>query len=267
MPAGYLGAMSNPVRSVSIGLLVPREHGGWILALEPVALGLLAAPSVGGLWLVPVAAAALLARRPLQVAAGRFGPELRIEAFAQLLVLIGLLGALLVGVGVSHGWAPLLPLLGAAPLAAVFLSFDLRGEARKLPAELAGAAAFALVPVSCARLAGLDWPAAQALGGLAVARAVPALLVVRTCLRRAKGHPEPVWPVLAAQLLALGGVVALWRGGLVGGGAPAAVALLMAVALWLLRPGAPAWRARRLGVFQAVLGVGFVLAAGLGGLR
>ena len=47
-------------------LVLPKEHGSWSLALEPVALGLLAAPSVGGGWFALATLAAFLARRPLR---------------------------------------------------------------------------------------------------------------------------------------------------------------------------------------------------------
>ncbi len=48
-------------------LVLPREHGSWSLALEPVALGLLVAPTRAGGWLALAAAAAFLARRPLKL--------------------------------------------------------------------------------------------------------------------------------------------------------------------------------------------------------
>jgi hypothetical protein len=50
-------------RSVAI----PSEHGGWGLTLEPVLLGLLIAPSVGGLALGIAAFGAFLVRTPLKL--------------------------------------------------------------------------------------------------------------------------------------------------------------------------------------------------------
>lgn len=49
-------------------LVLPREHGSWSLALEPLALGLLVAPTRAGAWLALAGAAAFLSRRPLKLA-------------------------------------------------------------------------------------------------------------------------------------------------------------------------------------------------------
>jgi hypothetical protein len=46
---------------------LPSEHGGWSLTLEPVALGLLVAPSWPGLALGAAALVAFVARTPLKV--------------------------------------------------------------------------------------------------------------------------------------------------------------------------------------------------------
>ena len=49
-------------------LLLPKEHGSWSLAFEPVALGLLVAPSWAGGALALAAAAGFFLRRPLKLA-------------------------------------------------------------------------------------------------------------------------------------------------------------------------------------------------------
>src|SRR5208283_2159794 len=53
---------ASRVRSV----FLPREHGSWSLALEPLALGLFVAPSMAGVALALAAAAGFFARRPLR---------------------------------------------------------------------------------------------------------------------------------------------------------------------------------------------------------
>ena len=50
-------------------VVLPAEHGGWGLTLEPVLLGLLAAWSVAGLCLGVAAMLAFLVRTPLKLAA------------------------------------------------------------------------------------------------------------------------------------------------------------------------------------------------------
>ena len=59
--------MSNSSSSLA-SIVVPKERGGWSLALEPVVLGLAAAPSAAGLPLAGAVLAGFLARRPLKLA-------------------------------------------------------------------------------------------------------------------------------------------------------------------------------------------------------
>src|SRR5690242_15227457 len=49
-------------------VFLPKEHGSWSLALEPVALGLLVAPSWAGGALAGAVLAGFFARRPLKAA-------------------------------------------------------------------------------------------------------------------------------------------------------------------------------------------------------
>ena len=58
-------------------LVWPKEHGSWSLALEPVALGLIAAPSLGGIALGMAVMAGFFARRPLKIAVGDRNPARR----------------------------------------------------------------------------------------------------------------------------------------------------------------------------------------------
>src|SRR5215471_15740861 len=48
-------------------LVLPKEHGSWSLALEPVALGLFVAPSVAGGALALTAVTVFFLRRPLKL--------------------------------------------------------------------------------------------------------------------------------------------------------------------------------------------------------
>ncbi|MES1167658.1 MAG: YwiC-like family protein, partial [Oleiharenicola lentus] len=49
-------------------IFLPREHGSWFLVLEPLALGLLVAPSSAGGALAVATLAAFFMRRPLKPA-------------------------------------------------------------------------------------------------------------------------------------------------------------------------------------------------------
>ena len=64
----------------------PREHGSWSLALEPLALGLLVAPSLAGTWFALAVLAGFLARRPLKMAVKDAKPERRAAARGLLAV-------------------------------------------------------------------------------------------------------------------------------------------------------------------------------------
>lgn len=244
--------------------MLPREHGSWSLALEPVALGLLAAPSAASALLGLAAATAFLARRPAQFVAGRFGPAQQAEAAAPLSGLIGIAVVATLDAGWLGGWSALTPLLPALVPAALFAHFDARGEARTAAAELAGCAAFAFVPAACATLAGHGLGPTLALGVLSLCRAAPAVLVVRTFLRRRKDQPTAIAPVVASSFVATGVIACLAAAGFTSGAALAVALLLLVRTVWLLGPRPPTLRATRLGVLEAALGVAFVLAAGLG---
>jgi hypothetical protein len=235
-------------------VFLPKEHGSWSLALEPLALGLLIAPSLAGAALAVAALAGFFARRPLQSTLAAGQSARRRNAGKTLAVLSA---AALAGFSEAvalAGWAPLWPLLAGGPLGLIFVYFDAQGEARAAAAEVAGSAAFALLPAAIAALAG--WPAgtALALAALALARNVPAVLTVRTCLRRLRQQSDG----RAAALLAAGASAA-GAGWLAATGnmpwiAAGVPSLLLArtVLLTVLLP--PRWPARRLGQFEATLG-------------
>lgn len=237
-------------------LLLPKEHGSWSLAFEPVVLALLVVPSGAGAALAAAVAAGFFTRRPLKLALTLPVADPRRATAAGLAVVGAVLAsaALLVS-AVLGGWRELWPLLLAAPFGAAFLWFDLRNEMREAEAELAGSIAFALTPAAFAILAGLTPAPALALAGLTLARSVPTVLVVRTYLRINKGQPAGVFASLISNTLALLLVATLGWAQLV---PPAAVALGLIFWLrgcWLVTAFRPAWTARRVGMLEAVLGV------------
>lgn len=258
--------MLSPVTStppaVLKSLLLPKEHGSWSLAFEPVVLSLLVAPSHAGVALAAAVAAGFFTRRPLKLVLTLAVADPR-RTTAGWLAFTGALlaGAALAVVVLIGGGRALWPLLLAAPFGAAFLWFDLRNEMREAEAELAGSIAFALTPAAFATLA---------LAGLMLARSVPTVLTVRTYLRTSKGQSAASFPPLAAGTVALLFIVALgwWR--LV---PPAAVILGGIFWLrggWLVSAFRPAWTARRIGLLEAVLGavhVGVLAAAYTGCCR
>lgn len=237
-------------------LLLPKEHGSWSLAFEPVALGLLVAPSWAGAALALAAAAGFFLRRPLKLAVTLPDADPR-RAAARPWVAILLLAAVtgLAGAARLGSFAALWPLLLAAPCGLLFVWFDLRQGMREAEAELAGSAAFAVLTAAFATVAGWHGPAALALAAVMLARSVPTVVTVRTYLRLDKGRAASPWPALATSGLALAVIAALAHRGLV---PVAAVALAVAFTLrtaWLVTGLRPDWPAKRVGILEAVLGV------------
>lgn len=248
---------ASPIRPAA-SVFLPKEHGSWSLALEPLALGLLIAPSWAGGALASAALAGFFARRPLKAALEATSSARRKNARFALLGLTALAIIGMVEVLLLAPWTALWPLLPAAVLGAVFVWFDAQGDSRAAAAEVAGSAAFAFVPAALATLAGLPLAVALALAVLALARSVPTVLVVRTCLRQAKGAlASPVVP-LQASVAALVAAVVLAANALAPWAAVVLAALLLGRALWLLELWRPDWPAKRLGMMEAALGLCYV---------
>lgn len=240
-------------------LVWPREHGSWSLALEPLAFGLLVAPSAAGACLAGAVLAAFFARRPLKIALRDSQFERRAAARGPLVVLaLMVIGFFLGAFTLRGGVAWLAWLLPSAAAGAVFLFFDLRGDGREEAAEVAGAAAFAFLPAALAALAGWGATGALALALAMCGRSVPTVLAVRAALRAQKTGERHIASALSAALIAVVVVAVFARGGF----APRAAVVLLAVlamrAAWLLAFPRPALRARTLGILEAILGVAFV---------
>lgn len=267
-------ASAEPSVTAFRSLVLPREHGSWSLAFEPVALGLLVAPSPAGAWLAVAAAAAFFVRRPLKLAATLPSADPRRAAALRWTLLFSACAlaafflsavspAFLRNTQETSRLAPLWPLWFAAPFGAAFLWFDLRGEVREAEAELAGSAAFAVLPATFAALAGWSTPAALALAALALARSVPTVLTVRAYLRFRKGLAPSALPAWGATLAATAGCLGLaWRG-LVPALAGAVALLFLARSAVLLAPWRPAWSAKRVGMLEGALGFVFLISAAL----
>jgi hypothetical protein len=243
-------------------LVWPREHGSWSLALEPLALGLLVAPSAAGACLALAVVAAFFARRPLRTAWSDEREERRVAARGPLVALAVIaLGFSLAALALGGGAAWLAWLLPVAAAGAVFLFFDLRAAGREEAAEVAGAAAFAGVPAALAALAGWGAPAAAALALVMLGRSVPTVLAVRAVLRAQKTGDGRIGPALIAAGLALAVAAGLARGGLAPWTVVVLCALLALRAVAVLGWPRLALKARTLGMFEAVLGAVFVFAA------
>jgi hypothetical protein len=245
----------------AVRLVLPKEHGSWSLALEPVALGLLVAPSSAGIPLALAAGTGLFLRRPVKILLqAKPDPRRALAAFcAGMLMFVAATGLLLtVKLG---GSAQLWPLIPAALAGLFFIWFDARSENRAGAAEIAGAGAFALLPATFATLAG--WPVANslALAAVMLARSVPTVMVVRIFLRHRKGAMTSSGPALLATLAAAGMLFWLASLSLVPWLVAAFFILLLARAAWFLSAQSSRLTARRLGFVELFLGVTMLLTA------
>lgn len=254
-----LPSLRLPAASAWRSVLMPKEHGSWSLALEPLAFGLIAAPSLAGAAFAATVCAAFLARRPLRLAMLETKPDRRTvarRAFVSCTLVAAVSMAAAVALG---GWNWVVWLAPALVAGGFFLAFDLRNAGREEAAEVAGATAFALLPAAFAILAGRTPLVAIALGLLMCGRAVPTVLCIRAALRSAKKIKVSTTPALLSAGLALEVAVVLARQGVAPWFAVIATALLALRAfLWLGVPR-PTLRGSTLGMIEAVLGVMFVV--------
>jgi hypothetical protein len=244
--------------SGAIKLILPREHGSWSLALEPLALGMLAAPSKPGIALAAAALSGFFLRRPLRlVLKGKPDPR-RSLAFACIagLGMLALVNLLLIAQsGVSWRLWPLIP-AGLAGL--MFIWFDSRNEAREGVAEVAGATAFGLLPATFGALAGWSTLASIALAMVMLVRAIPTVMLVRTYLRLNKGRVSTTIPALLAAGAGLFLAACLVSSGI----APWPVILfalaMTAGTIWLLG-WCPRLSAKTVGIAETTFGAAMVL--------
>ena len=251
---------ATKIRAVAL----PAEHGGWSLITEPITLGLLVAPSIGGLFISLGAFGCFLARHPLKVAINdrRKGRVLNRTSFADRFVLLYIMMAIIFfAIALkSPGREFVMPLLIAGPLVLIQLLYDALGHSRKLIPEIAGALAVGSIATAIALAGGWSRPTAYALWIIVACRHVPTILYLRVLLsrRREKQQPKVNGVVIAVQLLAVIAVLLLLFFKI----APALVIVVFAVlfvrtVIGLLNPSVPV--PKKLGISEIALGAFVVL--------
>ena len=200
--------MAQPATNLR-AVAMPAEHGGWALIIEPIALGLLVAPSIGGLLIGAGALASFLARHPLKLAVGdrRKKRILKRTSFADRFALLYVTLAV-VFFTIALTSLPrqfLWPFVIASPLVFIQFLYDARGHSRKLTPEVTGALAVGSISTAIALAGGWSWPTAFALWIIVACRHVPTILYLRVVLdrRRQKQRPTVNAGVIAVQLLPL----------------------------------------------------------------
>jgi len=194
-----------PPRVALRPLVVPAEHGGWGFLCEPIALGLLVAPSRAGAAVGVAAVFGFLARQPLKLA---LQDALRGRSYPRTPYCSALAASFLLCAAIAFACAAamsgvrmLIPFAIASPLAIVQVAYDATSRSRELLPEISGAAAMTSVAAAIAMGGGLPSAAAYGLAGILIARFVPAILHVRALLGRL-----PRRTALAAHVVAVGAV-------------------------------------------------------------
>ncbi len=173
---------------------LPAEHGGWGFTLEPIFLGILAAPSAALPWLGVSALSLFLSRHPLRLVLGdlkrrKWFP--RTNQALQMALLYGTVTFTSLGIAAITSRAPFwLPLILALPLALVHLYLDLQGKAKALIPEIMGATAMAAWAPAIALAAG--WEPLNALGLwlILTARSLASIPYVRFQVLRVRAQKQ-----------------------------------------------------------------------------
>ena len=232
-------------------------------------LGLLVAPSLGGVALAVAAMSVFLLRQPLKLcvkdarnkhigprtdAARRFALIYSAIASAASIATLALLPSLSVA----------LPMLLAAPLVALQTAYELRSQGRHAIAEISGALATGAVAASIAMMQG--WVLTPALGlwlALAV-KGVTAVLYVRSRLRLERGTPAALPLSIGAHVAGLAVLVIASVYQQLPWTAPLAMVILTIRAALGLSPWRTSHPAKVIGLQEVIFGVVFVLLVALG---
>lgn len=250
-------------------IVLPPEHGAWGFLLEPLFLGLLVAPSAAGAWLALGVIGLFMARHPAKIALvdwqrGRRYTRTRLaERIAGIFGLVGVLGFALAAL-ISGEVAFLLPFVLGVPLGAVVLAGYAQNRARDLLPELAGATALALAVFSLALAGGESMGVGAALTIIMIARNVASILYVRARLRLDKDRPYSPIPSTAAHIAGSLAAVVLAVLNLAPWLAVAALAILLARAVFGLSPYRQRVRVQTIGFLEIGYGLLTVLLTALG---
>lgn len=209
--------MTDPPRIRLRTVALPAEHGGWGFLFEPIALGLVVAPSIAGACIAVMSVGIFLARHPLKLVwldRKRRANRARTRLAALVGLSYGLVAALgLAGAVRFGGVRVLVPYLVVSPLVVAYVVLDYRKHTRTLFAELVGPLVLGVAASSVTLGAGWTAPAAFVLWVVLMVRAVPSILYVRARLRLERGRPADIRLATVSCVIGLGVTGALaWRG-------------------------------------------------------
>ncbi len=266
--ATIMTAAVAPAQTRWKAIAIPPEHGAWGFLLEPILLGLLVAPSLAGLCLAFGVIGVFLVRHPLKIAlldwqrGKRYARTTLAERFTAIYSVPAIIGfpvtMLLAGLEI------LIPLLIAAPLAAVVFASYLQNRGRDVLPELAGAVAMAVSASSLALAGGKSAETAFALWVILAARDIPSILYVRARLRLERDKPFSWLLVIASDVLGIVSVSALVVAGIGPTLASIALFILMARAVYGLSPYRPRVKTQTIGFQEIGFGLLVVILTSVG---
>lgn len=197
----------KPNNALAKSVALPIEHGAWGFLFEPLAAGVLLAPSMAAPWIVLMVVGAFLLRQPLKflIPDWMAGKNLPRTSLAKKFALIyaAIFGAGAIGTAAFVSWQNLVPFLAIAPFAIYQIYCDAARSSRELLPELTGAVALSSSVAVLALAGGWDATDALILWAIMPARLIPSILYVRSRLRLEKGKPAKIFPAVAANFLAL----------------------------------------------------------------
>ena len=245
-------------------LVMPVEHGGWSLLLEPIVLALIILPSAAGALVAFAAVCAFLIRQPLNLAVQdhrrerRFPRTIvceRLVLFLASAVVVTLLWPVL-----ETGGGVLMPMLLASPLLGVLVAHDLRSPGRALVPEIAAATMVGAAGAAVIFAGHGPASVAYALWAVMACRAIPAIMHVRTSLGKSSFAASVLVHVAAVLVTA-----ALYRGGVLPAAAVVAMLLLYGRALFAVQ--LRRLSAKRMGITELAMGMLTVAIVAIGFLK
>lgn len=247
-------------------VVMPSEHGGWGLTLEPPLLALLVAPSLAGLAIGLAALLAFLARTPgklvlVDLSRRRWLPRTRRAAVVSAIELT-LIGVLAVAALAMAGGSWIYPVLAGLPLLAIELWYDARSRGRRLIPELSGAIGIGATAAAVVVAGDEPWQLGVAIWAILAGRALVSIPFVRAqILRLRRGLPMPR-PVVALQVVGVAvAAVAAVADRSVLAGAVGVAAIAAAQAATLRQPVPPP---KILGLRQLAFGLALVVVTASG---
>jgi len=262
-----VGTVAQPAaRSPWRSVVIPAEHGGWGLTMEPAVLGLLIAPSAAGWCIALGALVAFLARTPLKIALidrrrGRVLERTRLarRVAAGELAVLALLAAGALRLAEPEFWVPGVV---ALPLLAVEGWYEIRSRGRRLVPEVAGAVGVCSVAAMVVLADGQSGRLAAGVWLVLAARATTSIPHVRAQIARLHQRPSEARAAHAGDLAAL--VLVAAAVGLDQSVAAGAVAVLVIIGIQRRAPRRPVPRAVVLGMRQTAMGLGVVVVTAMG---